>query len=198
MRSLTMIHQLTSTLKGSTTRSTTAATLIAASASHSATVEVFWWAASSVARRRPTSMVISKSGRCGRKATRTLLTSYFADRIHTASIALPTLLTLPARLALVEEGVHSLAEILAHIRLQQQILAFVAGQRAADAAHRFLGHFEGERGMAGDQLRGLGGAALQRLDVRHHLVEHSQRQRLGRLEQPGGEDQILGARRADQ
>ena len=51
----------------------------------------------------------------------------------------PGLLALPVRRALVEEGVHALAEILAHIGAQDQILALVARQRAADAAHRLLG-----------------------------------------------------------
>src|SRR5712672_1127998 len=57
------------------------------------------------------------------------------------------LLPLEVRGALVEEGVHALAEILAHIGAQDQILAFLARQGPADAAHRFLGDFERDRRM---------------------------------------------------
>src|SRR6185503_21107689 len=76
--------------------------------------------------------------------------------------ATPTgLLALPVRRALVEERVHSFAEILAHIGAQDQVLAFVARQRPADAAYRFLGDFERDRRMAGNELRRFIGAALQ-------------------------------------
>src|SRR5579883_462570 len=70
-------------------------------------------------------------------------------------------LALPVRRALVEEGVHALAEILAHIGTQDQILALVTRQRAADAAHRLLGDGQRDRGVRGYKLRGLVGAALQ-------------------------------------
>ena len=55
---------------------------------------------------------------------------------------------LPDRRALVEEGVHALAKILAHIGLQDQVLALFARQRAADAAHGFLGRLQRERRYA--------------------------------------------------
>src|SRR4029077_17263447 len=48
------------------------------------------------------------------------------------------LLPLEIRCALVEEGVHAFAKILAHIGLEDQILALVAGERAANAAHCLL------------------------------------------------------------
>src|ERR1700738_5181943 len=80
------------------------------------------------------------------------------------------LLSLPVRRALVEEGIHSLAEILAHIGAKDQILAFIARQRPPDPADRLLGDLERDRRMAGNQLRGLVGTALQRLDIRYHFV----------------------------
>src|SRR4051794_14636482 len=55
------------------------------------------------------------------------------------------LFTLEVRRALVEERVHPLAKILAHIGAQDQVLALLAAQRAADAAHRLLGHFQRDR-----------------------------------------------------
>src|SRR6202043_915852 len=57
----------------------------------------------------------------------------------------PSLLTLPVRRALVEEGIHSLAKILAHIGAKDQILALVARQRPPDPAHRLLGDLERDR-----------------------------------------------------
>src|SRR6266550_2386519 len=59
------------------------------------------------------------------------------------------LFALKARCTLVEEGVHALAEILAHIGAQDQVLALVARQRPPDAAHRLLGDFKGDRRVAG-------------------------------------------------
>src|ERR1700760_4625734 len=101
------------------------------------------------------------------------------------------LFALEVRRPLVEEGVHSLAEILAHIGLEDQVLALVARQRAADAADRLLGNFQRDRRMAGDEFRGFVGAALQRPDIRHDLVEQPERQRLRRLDEPGFEDEVL-------
>src|SRR6185437_1410653 len=86
--------------------------------------------------------------------------------------------------ALVEEGVHAFTEILAHIGLQDQVLALLPRQRAADAAYRLLGRLQRQRRVRGHELGGLVGAALQRLDVGYHLVEQAQRQRLRRLDQP--------------
>ena len=118
--------------------------------------------------------------------------------IQTSGLPIRNLFALPVRRALVEEGIHALAEILAHIGAQDQVLALVARQRAADAAHRFLGDFQRDRRMAGNELRGFIGAALQRRDVGHHLVEQAERQRFRRFDQPRLEDQILGPRRPDQ
>src|ERR1700712_1584988 len=75
------------------------------------------------------------------------------------------LFALEVRRALVEEGVHALAEILAHVGAQDQVFALVARQRPPDAAHRFLGDFERDRRMAGDELGGLIGTALQCCDI---------------------------------
>ena len=50
--------------------------------------------------------------------------------------------------------------------------------------------------MACDELGGLVGTALQRLDVGHNLVEQAERQRFLRLDEARLEDQILGARRS--
>ena len=93
------------------------------------------------------------------------------------------LLAFPVRRALVEVCIHSLAEILAHIGAQDQIPAFFARQRAAETEHRFLGGFHRDRRMAGNELAGFIGAALQRRNVRHHFVKQTERQRLGRLDQ---------------
>src|ERR1700722_4045301 len=84
------------------------------------------------------------------------------------------LFTLPVRRALVEEGVHALAEILAHIGAQDQIPALFARQRAANAKHRLLGGLHRDWRVAGHEPCGLVGAPLQRLDVGHHLVEQTE------------------------
>ena len=81
------------------------------------------------------------------------------------------LLALPIGRPLVEEGVHPLAEILAQVSLEDQVLALVARQGTADASYRFLGDLEGDRCVAGDELCGLFGTALQYRDVGHDLVE---------------------------
>src|SRR6202165_1634974 len=78
-----------------------------------------------------------------------------------------TLFALPVRRALVEEGIHSLAEVFAHIGAKDQILALVARQRPPDTAHRLLGDFERDRSMDGEQRRRLAGAARQRRDIRY-------------------------------
>src|SRR4051794_25336569 len=54
-----------------------------------------------------------------------------ADAPHLVAMRL---FALEAGRALVEEGIHSLAKILAHVSAQDQVLALIAGQRAADAA----------------------------------------------------------------
>src|ERR1700720_306052 len=82
-----------------------------------------------------------------------------------------TLFTFPVRRALVEEGVHPLAKILAHIGAKDQILALLARQRSPDAAHRLFCHFERDRRVACNKPCGLLGAALQRCDIGHHFVE---------------------------
>src|SRR6185295_20226871 len=65
------------------------------------------------------------------------------------------LLALPVRRALVEERVHSLAEILAHIGTQYQVPALLARQGATEAEHCFLGGFHRDRRMAGNKLGGF-------------------------------------------
>src|SRR5689334_13312768 len=81
------------------------------------------------------------------------------------------LLPLPVRLALVEEGIHALAKILAHIGLEDEILPLVPRQRLAQATDSFLGDFEGDWRMACHQLRQFQRAALQRLHIGHDLVD---------------------------
>src|SRR5207245_10134706 len=81
------------------------------------------------------------------------------------------LFPLEAGAALVEEGVHALAEILAHIGLEDEVLPLLPRQRAADTAHRLLGGFERERRVRRNEPCRLVGAALPRLDVGPHLVE---------------------------
>src|ERR1700722_5467156 len=65
------------------------------------------------------------------------------------------LFALPVRRALVEKGVHSLAEVLAHVGAKDQIFALVARQRPPDAAHRLFCHLERNRRMARNQFRGF-------------------------------------------
>src|ERR1700686_5145567 len=76
-------------------------------------------------------------------------------------ILLKYLNTLEIRRTLVQEGIHSLTEILTHIGAQDQVFPLIAGQRPADATYRLLGDFERDRRMAGNEFRGLIGAALQ-------------------------------------
>src|SRR3954451_24873751 len=81
------------------------------------------------------------------------------------------LLSLPVRRPLVEEGIHSLAEILAHVGAHDQIPALLTRQRAAETKHRSLGGCHRDRRMAGNELGSFIDTALQRRNVRHHLVE---------------------------
>src|SRR6516225_5778880 len=96
--------------------------------------------------------------------------------------SLAELFALEVRRPLVQEGIHPLTKILAHVSLEDEVFALLARQGPADAAHRLLGDFEGDRRMGGDQLCRLVGAALQGRHVRHHLVEEPERERLGRLD----------------
>src|SRR5262249_37615863 len=70
-----------------------------------------------------------------------------ADRMRTRCET-RKLLALEVGRALVEESVHALAEVLAHVGLEYEVFAFIARQRTANAAHRFLGDFERNRCMA--------------------------------------------------
>src|SRR5262249_61718747 len=81
------------------------------------------------------------------------------------------LLSLPVWRAFIQESVHSLAEILAHIGFEDEVFPLVTRQGAADAAHRFLRGLKRERGMRGDQLRRLVGTALPRRHVRDHPID---------------------------
>src|SRR4051812_26940672 len=85
-----------------------------------------------------------------------------------------TLLALPVRGPLVEERVHTLAEILTHIGAQNQVPALLARQSTTETEHRFLGGFHRDRRMAGNELCGFIGAPLQRLDIGHHFVEQAE------------------------
>src|SRR5687768_9102499 len=92
------------------------------------------------------------------------------EKYPASASATPTeLLALPIRRALVEERVHSFAKILAHIGAQDQVPALLARQGTTEAEHRFLGGFHRNRRMAGNELGGFVGAALQRRNVGHHL-----------------------------
>jgi hypothetical protein len=73
-------------------------------------------------------------------------------------------------------------EILAHIDAKNQIFAPVARQCSPDTAHGLFGDSERSRRMACNQLRCFLGAALQHGDIRHHLVEQTERQRPGGLD----------------
>src|SRR5579875_1125185 len=70
--------------------------------------------------------------------------------------------SLPHGLALVEEGVHALAEVAAHIAHQDEVVGFRRHHAFLDAAHRLLGGAERERRVAGHQPREVLAACQQR------------------------------------
>src|SRR3954463_11567928 len=69
------------------------------------------------------------------------LDSGFARRARCGMTGMFRLFALEVRRALVEERIHALAKILAHVGAQDEVLALFAAQRTADAAHRFLRDF---------------------------------------------------------
>src|SRR3954469_24392189 len=84
----------------------------------------------------------------------------------------------PVRRAFFEEGPHPLAEILAHVAHQDQVLALLARQALGQAPHRFLGGAQCQRRVAGDGAGKLVSAGLQRARVLDHLGEKTEREGL--------------------
>src|SRR5260221_689508 len=108
------------------------------------------------------------------------------------------LLALPDGLALVEEGVHALAEVLAHVAHQHEVVAFAVRHRGAQAQQRFLGRLQSERRVGGDFARELLGALQQRRLVGRELHHQSRGERLIGLDQPRAEHDLLDQRRPDE
>src|SRR5690606_19592734 len=71
------------------------------------------------------------------------------------------LAALPFRLALFEEGVHALHEILAHVGLEDQVLVALRAARVEDPAHRLLERLDRQRRVPGDCLGQLLDALLE-------------------------------------
>src|SRR6185437_5114710 len=61
-------------------------------------------------------------------------------------------LPLPLRRALVEEGVHAFAEILAHVAHEDEVLALRRRELGAEAPERLLGRLQGQGRVARDEL----------------------------------------------
>src|SRR5262249_38798786 len=78
---------------------------------------------------------------------------------HHFSIVLPAL---PNRLSLVQERLHPLAEVLAHVALQHEVVALAVLDLGAQAQQRLLGRLQRERRMACDDTGDLLGALQQR------------------------------------
>src|SRR3546814_2010231 len=69
---------------------------------------------------------------------------------------------LPVRLALGEEGLEALAEILAGVAENDEILVVDIGRGGVEAAQRLLGGAQGERRLIRQEGRELQGARLDR------------------------------------
>src|ERR1051326_8941595 len=108
------------------------------------------------------------------------------------------LLASPVGLALVEEGVHPLAEILAHVAHEDEVPALFRPEPHLEAAQRFLGRAERQRRMAGDGARQFLGARHERRVIGQDLIDEADRLRLLRLDEARREDDVLGARGADE
>src|SRR3984893_12899475 len=132
---------------------------------------------SSVSRPRRCSRSLdlpqTRSGLCGRAkwSSRSTPAPAWMALTRRGPNFVSSLFALEVRRALVQEGIHALAKVLAHIGAKDQILALFARQRPPDAAHRLFCHLERDRRMAGEEFCRLVGALLQRRDVRHHFVE---------------------------
>src|SRR5919108_6484608 len=73
-----------------------------------------------------------------------------------------SLAAFPGRLALVQEGVHAFAEILAHVAREDEVVAFAVRDLRPQAEQRFLGRLQRERRHAGDEARELLAALHER------------------------------------
>src|SRR5690242_2685806 len=99
-----------------------------------------WWGLRASSSQAPTSLRMTFALECDvcKKVRSRLEARTFIEPLTRQG----GLLALEVRRALVEERVHALAEILAHIGTQDQVFALFARQCPPDAAHRFLGDFE--------------------------------------------------------
>src|SRR5215472_19363557 len=107
------------------------------------------------------------------------------------------LLARPPRRPLLEERAHALAEVRAAVGEGDEIVAALLAPALLDAAHRFLGHPEGDGRVAGD----LEGDGLDpRLDLRrgHDIVHEASGVRLRRRDEPGPHDHLLHAGGAEE
>src|SRR4051794_14001504 len=75
------------------------------------------------------------------------------------------LTALPVRRALGQEGVHALAEILAHVAHQDQVVVRALRAASLDPAQGLLGGLQGQGRMAGDQAGELIGARSELFGV---------------------------------
>src|SRR5262245_35595740 len=97
----------------------------------------------------------------------------------------------PVRLALVDEGAHACAKILAAVAGAHQIVvARQAGMQ--QAADRFLRHPHGDRRIVDEAIAELGDAAVERVR-RDDLDQETAAQRLFGRDQLGQQQHALGA-----
>lgn len=68
-------------------------------------------------------------------------------------------------------------EVGTHVRLQNQVFGTRRPAMQRDAAHRFLGHLNRDRGMAGDLVRHVHDSFLQFVAF-HDLVHETEREHL--------------------
>jgi hypothetical protein len=101
----------------------------------------------------------------------------------------------PGVAALLEERRHALAEVLAAVGLGHQVRA-LGHVRVADAAQRLLRDAQRDRRVAGDALGELERVGLDLLR-RHDRAHQPGGERLLGADHAGGEDDVLGARLAE-
>src|SRR3954465_4679373 len=80
-------------------------------------------------------------------------------------ISAPALRAAPLRRALVQERLHALAEILAHVAHEDQVLPFLAPQPFRQPPHGLLGGPERQGRMSRDEPRELVGAGVKPVQI---------------------------------
>src|SRR5262249_33236418 len=113
-------------------------------------------------------------------------------------LAISNLFASPLRLALVEKGLQSFAEVATHVAHEDEVFAFLTREPALQPRQRLLGGAQRQRCVSGYECRELFNPLLQSRKILDHFVEQSDPRRLLSSDESGSENEILHARRPDQ